>query len=79
MSFWTARRSHTVELTARGRPAAGLGGTADVVAYAEQRGVKVVQVNPIDGSITEPQAPSSRYRRAKTPSTIRSQREPSKR
>src|SRR5947199_4186610 len=58
MSFWTARRSHTVELTARGRPAAGLGGTADVVAYAEQRGVRVVQVNPIDGSITEPQPPA---------------------
>jgi hypothetical protein len=36
-----------------GRPAAGLGGTADVVAYADRRGVRAIQVNPVDGSITE--------------------------
>ncbi|HEX4964405.1 MAG TPA: hypothetical protein VF173_26545 [Thermoanaerobaculia bacterium] len=36
-----------------GRPAAGLGGTADVVAYAGRQGIKVVQVNPVDGLVTE--------------------------
>jgi hypothetical protein len=36
-----------------GRPAAGLGGTADVVAYAERQGIRVVQINPVDGLVTE--------------------------
>ena len=36
-----------------GRPAAGLGGTADIVAYADRRDIRVVQINPVDGTITE--------------------------
>lgn len=30
-----------------GKPARGKGGTADIVAYATQRGVKVIHINPI--------------------------------
>jgi hypothetical protein len=35
-----------------GLPAAGLGGTADVVAYARKRGTPVVHVNPADRTLT---------------------------
>ncbi|MEA2691025.1 MAG: hypothetical protein QOJ16_412 [Acidobacteriota bacterium] len=36
-----------------GRPAGGPGGTADIVAYAEVRGVKVLRIDPVLGSIGE--------------------------
>ena len=34
-----------------GRPAAGLGGTADVVRYAVERGKPVVYLNPVTGCV----------------------------
>jgi len=36
-----------------GKPALGLGGTADVVAYAGSKHKKVVQINPVIGSVGE--------------------------
>jgi len=36
-----------------GRPAAGLGGTADVVSYALQQGKKLIHLNPVTLEITE--------------------------
>lgn len=36
-----------------GKPAVGLGGTADIVTYAGSRGKKVIQINPLIGSVGE--------------------------
>lgn len=36
-----------------GKPAAGLGGTADVVAYARASGKDMIHINPIDHSVAE--------------------------
>jgi hypothetical protein len=36
-----------------GRPAAGLGGTADVVAYALRRGRKIYQINPVTHKVSD--------------------------
>ena len=35
-----------------GKPAKGKGGSADIVAYAIQRGIRLIQINPVDHSIT---------------------------
>lgn len=35
-----------------GKPAKGLGGTADVVAYAIQQGTRLIHINPINHSVT---------------------------
>jgi hypothetical protein len=45
-------RSHALVAVWDGEPAAGVGGTADIVVYAASRGKKVVHVNPIDESVT---------------------------
>ncbi len=36
-----------------GKPAAGLGGTADVVRYALERGKRVLHLNPVSSTLTE--------------------------
>ena len=36
-----------------GKPAKGKGGTADIVAYALQRSIKVIHINPVDRSIVK--------------------------
>ena len=36
-----------------GKPAKGKGGTADIVAYAIQRGARLLHLNPVDRSITK--------------------------
>ena len=36
-----------------GKPAAGFGGTADVVGYARQRGTPVVHIDPINRTVNE--------------------------
>lgn len=36
-----------------GKPASGLGGTADIVAYAGSTSKKVIQINPVIGSVGE--------------------------
>lgn len=36
-----------------GKPAAGLGGTADVVGYARQCGKPLVHINPVDWTVDE--------------------------
>jgi len=36
-----------------GRPAGGLGGTADIVAYARQQGKKILHFNPITHSVVQ--------------------------
>lgn len=36
-----------------GRPAAGPGGTGDIVVYADSRGKRVVHINPVDGRVEE--------------------------
>jgi hypothetical protein len=50
-AFWAAgrevvKRSHSLVAVWDGRPAAGLGGTADVVGYAKQSGKKVHVIWP---------------------------------
>jgi hypothetical protein len=50
-SFWAAGRrmvdeSDCVIAVWDGRPAGGLGGTGDVVAYARERGKKVLRIDP---------------------------------
>jgi hypothetical protein len=35
-----------------GLPARGKGGTADIVVYARERGVKLIHLNPVDYSVT---------------------------
>lgn len=40
-----------------GKPAAGLGGTADIVAYASSKSKKVIQINPVSGSVSEWSSP----------------------
>ena len=37
-----------------GQRAVGPGGTADIVAYAESRGKKIVHINPLEGSVVVP-------------------------
>ena len=36
-----------------GRPAAGLGGTADVVSYARQCGRQVIHIDPVERAVKE--------------------------
>ena len=36
-----------------GKPAAGLGGTGDVVSYARQSGKHVYQIDPVSRSVAE--------------------------
>ena len=36
-----------------GKPAKGMGGTADVVAYAIRRGTKLTHINPVNHSVTK--------------------------
>ncbi len=43
--------SHTMVAVWDGQPAAGLGGTGDVVEYAHQRGRAVLQLDPIHRSV----------------------------
>lgn len=45
-------RSHVLVAVWDGESAAGVGGTADIVAYAASRGKKVVHINPVDESVT---------------------------
>jgi hypothetical protein len=45
-------RAHAVVAVWDGKPAAGLGGTADVVAYAASRGKKVFHINPVGETVT---------------------------
>jgi hypothetical protein len=39
-----------------GRPAKGKGGTADIVEYATQRGVPLIQINPLALTVRSPNA-----------------------
>jgi hypothetical protein len=36
-----------------GKPAAGLGGTADAVGYALERRIKILQLNPVTHKLIE--------------------------
>ena len=46
-------RSELLIAVWNGQPAAGLGGTADVVGYARQCGKPLVHINPVDRTVDE--------------------------